>query len=425
MYKWMTEHKKQRNQMLLVGGIEICICILVFTLYVKINNWYMSNNGTLAEVHDFSELYNSCKQALENIKDMLSLITTISGVSVGLIIKWMLHITRKVQKDQYRIIEKQRDTYKYYKWVLRSFVQFIVEVFEWIVPIYIFKFVVDVMEQIFKLKKQSDVVMASNLILCGCILIAVIVWGMSYIITKKILNSIVITLIYCSCILGFIFGALVKTSIELLLIIAILSILLSGMVLGLLHKISLLKVKTSLGRYFCFITRDIISFALLVNLILFKIPYFYEVTYILYVLILSIRVIWEGLNDEKDLKNIYISFSNKDEGTKTQMAIREIGDMVMYTTMDKVDKLVNSESIKKISYSWKLSLLEKVQYRKIAGQHLIYADLNGIRVSADKYRIKNDWIYFYNIYNGEIRANVYNLSDCITLCDKTKLTETD
>lgn len=423
MYKWMKEHKKHRNLMLIVGGIEICICIVVFTWYAKINNWYVST-GTLVEAHDFSELYNSCKKAFENIINILSLIITISGVPAGLIIKQMFHITRKIQKDQYRIIEKQRDTYKYCKWELRSFVQFVVEVFEWIVPIYIFKFVVDVMEQIFKLKNQPDV-MTLNLILYGCLFIAVIVWSICYIVTKQFLNSIILTLIYCLCILGFIFCALAKNSLELRLIIAILSILLSGMILALLHKINLVKVKAPFWRYFSFITRDIISLALLVNLILFNIPYFYEVTYILYVLILSIRVIWEMLNDEKDLKNIYISFRNKDKDIITQMSIREIGDMVMYTTMDKIDKLVNCKSVKSIRYSRQLSLLEKMQYKKIAGQHLVYADLNGDRVSADKYRIKNDWIYFYNVYNGEIRTNIYHLSDCIALCDTTKLTEVD
>lgn len=423
MYKWMKEHKRQRNQMLLVGVAEICICILFFTWYAKGNDWYVNKNA-LADMYDFFNVYIWKKETLNNINTMLSLIVTISGMPIILIIKKLFHITEKIDVNQYWIIRTKRDTKNLYKCCFLAYAKLFVGIFEWIVPFYIFKYVVDVMEQIFKIKKQLDVIDLS-LIFYSLFFTVIIVICLVYIITRKVLYSVITLLIYCLCISGFVICALIKTSIELRLIVVTLSILLSGVALGLLHKLNVVKVQASLRGYMSLITRDIISFALLVNIIFFEIPYFLEIMYIVYVLILSTEVIHEELNNEKDLKNIYISFSNEDTTDETRMAIRKIGDMVMYTTMDKVDKLVDYKSVKNIRYSRQLSPLEKVQYRKIAGQHLIYADLNGIRVSADKYRIKNDWIYFYNIYNGEIRANVYNLSDCITLCDKTKLTETD
>ena len=423
MYKWMKEHKRQRKLALLVGGVEIGICILFFLWYAKINNWNM-NNRELAETYDFSGIHSICKKIYEAIVEILSLNAAVSGVSVVAMAKKIFGNTGNTPKKQYWIIWKKRDLSDKYKLVLMSYVQLFVGFFEWGVPVYICSFVLRVMGKIFEFKKQINIVDLSLGVFC-LILGAVIVICMSYLITKSHLYSIRVLLIYCLCILGLVLGSFAKTSMALYMTITILSIIYSEIILNIFHKIDMVKRKGSLGLCISFISRDVISLALLVGIIFFNMKHIYEITYILYAIILLAEFILEMYKNEDCLNDICINFIDDKKSVKTRMGIREVGDMVMYTTMDKVDKLVNGKSIKRISYSRQLSFLEKIQYRKIAGQHLIYADLNGVRISADKYSIKNDWIYFYDIYNEEIRANVYNLSDCIMLCDKTKLIEKD
>lgn len=423
MYEWMKEHKKQRNQVLLVGLVEICMCILFFIWYAKTNNWNV-NNSELTETHDFAEIYNLCKKALSNISVILSIIVAIFGGSIVSMIKSVFLDKGKMEKISYWIIGKQRDLSDKYKLIFISYVQLFIGLFEWSVPIYIFAFIVEVIEKIFELKKQINV-MELNLIMFGLLLGAVIVICITYIITKRLLYSVTVLLIYCLCILGLVVGFFIETSKGLYMIITILSIVLSEIILNIFHKFDMVKRKGSLGLCISIVSRDIVSVTLLVGIIFFNMPYIYEITYIMFAIMLLIEFIFEMYKNEDDLRDIYISYNDGTQSEKTQMGIRKIGDMVMYTTIDKIEKMINCKTIKNISYSCKLSLLENMQYRKIAGQQFIYAELKGGRVHADKYRIKNDWIYFYNIYNGEVKASIYKLSDCIELYNKTELVEID
>lgn len=421
MYKWMKEHKRQRNQVLLVGGVEICICILLFCWYAKINNWNV-NNRELTATYDFSEIHSFGKKIFDIIKEISSLYVTIFGVSVVATLKKLFGNMGITQKNKYCIIAKNYDWADKCKLVLLSYAKLFVGFFEWSVPIYIFRLVVSAMEKIFELKKRISIMELNIFIFC--LILAVVVICMSYLITKS-LYSIVALLIYCLCILGLILGYFIATSRALYITITILSIIYSEIILNVFHKFDMVKRKGSLCLCICFISRDVISSVLLVGVILFNMKYIYIITYIIFAIILLVEFTYELYKNADYLHDVYITFTDENKRVKTRMGIREIGDMVMYTAPNKIDNWVNSKSIKNIRYSCQLSLLEKVQYRKIAGQHLIYADLNGIRVIADKYSIKNDWIYFYNIYNWEMRTNVYHLSDCIALCDKTKLTKTD
>lgn len=414
IYKWMKEHKQQRNIAIFLGIVEICICIIFFVVYDK------TNNSEAIRQYDFTQMVNLGEKTLKCIDKIISIIIAIFGGPLILLVKKVFQHTGKIDKEKYRVVGKIYNTYDLYKLWLLSYLQLAIEILEWMVPICIFRFVVWTLEQIFKLKKQSNFI-HFNLVILGLVLGAIILICIAYIITKSHLRSVTILLIYFSCILLLMLGFFVKNAMQLYIIIAFLSIALSWIVLHQLYKINMVEKKGSLRLCITIISRDILISVLLFGFIVLKIPYIFNLTYLMYIVLLIIDFVSGMSKNESGLKGIYIEIKNENKLVKTNREIQKIGDMVKYTRTDGIDKLINSALIKNIMYSYELSKLEQKLYRKIKSQRAICADLNDCKIIADNYKIKNDWIYFYTTCGVERRVNIYKLSDCIKLSDKTKV----
>lgn len=422
IYKWMKEHKYQRNKAIVVGVIETCVCIVYFAWYFKMNNFKINNlemnNGEILEKYDFQQMIDLCIQKINKINTIVTSITAIVGGSLSLYIKKLIQRMGKIDKEKFSVIGKIRNTYDEYKLMLLSYLQLFIGISEWFVPVGIFYLVVVGMEQMFKLKKQTSFVYL-NFVIFVLALSVVIVSCLAYIITKSCLHSAIILTIYCFCILLLIFGLFAKTKMELYMIITGLSIALSWISFRMLHNLNVAEKQGSLRLCISIISRNIVISGFLFGVIILQIPHIYDVTFILYIAIVVIDYWCTITKDNNNLRDVYIEIQN--ENIRTKGEIKIVGDMVMYTTTDGIDRMIDCDIIKNIWYSYRISKIEQKLNRKKQNYRTICADLKGCRIIADDYKIKNDWIYFYNIYMGEKRVNIYRFSDCIKMADKTKI----
>lgn len=416
VYKWMKEHKQQRKIVIFCGAIEICAwIILYFVWHFKGNNIKINNNG-LIEKYDFQEV----SHFLYNIYTAIATtIVTFLGGSLVSIIKKMFQQIGKIDKEKYIIVWKIRDTYDRYKLMWLSYLQMIMGYLECVASNYIFYIVVFGMQQVFKLKKQTGSIL--NIVTFSLALGAVIVICVTYIITRSYLRSTIVLLVYCFSILLLICGFFVKNKMELYIIIAFLSIGLSLIFLHMLHKINVVEKKCSLRLCITVTLRNIAISGSLFGVIFFSTTYMYDIANWIYIITLVVDMIFAMLKNESYLKDIYIEIKNENKNVRTKGEIKKIGNMVMYTTTYGIDEMIDCSSVTNIEYSYKISKLEQKLYKTTQDCRAICADLKDIRIIADDYKIKNDWIYFYNICMGEKRVNIYRFSDCVKLTDNTKI----
>ena len=409
IYKWMKEHKQQRKIVIFCGVIEICAWIILYFV------WYFKGNNKLIQ----QNILQYICQFFRNIYAAITTILTLFGVPLVPLIKKIFQPIEKINKEKYMVIRKIRNTQDQNKLYWLSYIQLIIRLSGWLASDYIFYIVVVGMEQIFELKKKTSFIYL-NLFVFGLALGAVIIFCMTYIITKSHLRSAITLMIYCFCTLLILFGFFIQNSIELHMIIAFLCIGLSFVLLHMLHKINLVDQKGSLRLCITVTLRNITISASLFGIIFFPKSYMYNLAYLIYAITLGVDFMFEILKNENGLNVIYIKTKNEIKDVKTKGEIKKIGNMVKYTTTYGIDEMIDSSFVTNIEYSYKLSKLEQKLYKKIQDCRAICADLKDIRIIADDYKIKNDWIYFYNIHMEEKRVNIYRFSDCVKLTDNTK-----
>lgn len=404
-FKWMKEHKKERNIVIAVGIIEICAWIIVFICFFRKNNWLINSNNSMQQYGCGETLSDKIFSEMNIISVIITIITGFFGGPIIFMIKRFVQQMGKIDKDKYSVVGKIRDTDENYKLWLLSFLQFFIGILGWLLPSGVFYIVTFGMEQILQYKNQI-VVPDVNLIALGSVFSGVIVFCMIYIITKKYLCGIIALLIYCLCALLLILGICAKDIIKVYFIITIISILLSLVLLHMLHKINLLEEESSLRMYIFTITKDIIVSAFLFGIVFLQMQHIYDVTYWMYITVLVLD--FGVLHDKRNLKDVYIEIENDNRIIRTKGDIIKIGDMVMYTTTDGIKEMINYKFIKKIRYSYKISKKYRIM-KKCRSK--IYAELKNCRIFAGDYKIKKEWIFFCDIYNEEKRINIYKMPD--------------
>lgn len=199
IYKWMKEHKQQRKIVIFCGVIEICAWIILYFV------WYFKGNNKLIQ----QNILQYICQFFRNIYAAITTILTLFGVPLVPLIKKIFQPIEKINKEKYMVIRKIRNTQDQNKLYWLSYIQLIIRLSGWLASDYIFYIVVVGMEQIFELKKKTSFIYL-NLFVFGLALGAVIIFCMTYIITKSHLRSAITLMIYCFCTLLLLFGFLYK-----------------------------------------------------------------------------------------------------------------------------------------------------------------------------------------------------------------------
>lgn len=312
IYKWMKEHKQQRKIVIFCGVIEICAWIILYFV------WYFKGNNKLIQ----QNILQYICQFFRNIYAAITTILTLFGVPLVPLIKKIFQPIEKINKEKYMVIRKIRNTQDQNKLYWLSYIQLIIRLSGWLASDYIFYIVVVGMEQIFELKKKTSFIYL-NLFVFGLALGAVIIFCMTYIITKSHLRSAITLMIYCFCTLLLLFGFFIQNSIELHMIIAFLCIGLSFVLLHMLHKINLVDQKGSLRLCITVTLRNITISASLFGIIFFPKSYMYNLAYLIYAITLGVDFMFEILKNENGLNVIYIKTKNEIKDVKTKGEIKK------------------------------------------------------------------------------------------------------